>query len=98
MSDDSQADDSELTREPTASPKLRRRRVQQLGNEIGRLAGSVAGCGLIGWACYNLVANVRFLRVAGADDVSFGLAASVVAVFCVVPFAAGIWLVAKSMR
>ena len=98
MSDDSQLNDSEPAREPSASPKLRRRRVQQLSSEIGRLAGSVVGCGLIGWSCYNLVANIRFLRVTDADSLSFGLAVGVVALFCVVPFAFGIWLVTKSMK
>ena len=99
MSDDSQTNDSEPVREPSASPKLRRRRVQQLSSEIGRLAGSIVGCGLIGWSCYNLVANIRFLRVAtNADELSFGLAVGVVALFCVVPFAVGIWLVTKSLK
>ena len=98
MSDDSQATNSEPVREPSASPKLRRRRVQQLSSEIGRLAGSVVGCVLIGWSCYNLVQNFRFLRATDADSLSFGFAAGVVAVFCVVPFVIGIWLVAKSMK
>lgn len=98
MSDQAKTNDSELVREPSASPKLRRRRVQQLSSEIGRLAGSVVGCGLIGWACYNLVANVRILRAAEVESLSFGLAVGVVAVFCIAPFAAGIWLVTKSMK
>ena len=98
MSDDSQTNNSKPVREPSATPKLRRRRVQQLSNEIGRLAGSVVGCGVIGWACYNLVANFRFIRAAGADNLSFSLAVGVVTLFCVIPFAAGIWLVAKSMK
>jgi len=84
--------------EPSASPRLKRRRVQQLSSELGRVAGSVVGCGVIGWACYNLVANIRFLSAAEADAYSVGFAVSVVAVFCLVPFAAGIWLVAKSMK
>ena len=98
MSDESQTNDPEPAREPTASPKLRRRRVQQLSSEIGRLAGSVVGCGLIGWSCYNLVQNVRLLGAVDADSLTFGSAVGVVALFCVVPFAIGIWLVAKSMK
>ena len=98
MSEDFQINDSEPVREPTASPKLRRRRVQQLSSEIGRLAASIVGCGVIGWSCYNLVANIRFLRVANTEAFSFSLAVGVVALFCVVPFAFGIWLVAKSMK
>jgi len=98
VSDQAQTNDGEPVREPSASPKLRRRRVQQLSSEIGRLAGSVVGCGLLGWACYNLVQNVGMIRAAEAEPLSFGLAVGVVAVFCIVPFAAGIWLVAKSMK
>ena len=84
--------------EPSASPKLRRRRVQQLSSEVGRVAGSVVGCGLIGWSCYNFVANFRFLRATEADGFSVLLAVGVVAVFCLAPFAVGIWLVIKSMK
>lgn len=97
MSDESNSSEPSAN-EPSASPRLKRKRVQQLSNELGRVAGSIVGCGLIGWACYNLVANIRFLRGTEADSYSLGLAVGVVAVFCLVPFVAGAWLVAKSMK
>ena len=98
MADESNPNESSSAIEPSASPRLKRRRVQQLSSELGRVAGSVVGCGMIGWACYNLVANIRFLNASEADEVSVGLAVGVVAVFCLVPFAVGIWLVTKSMK
>ena len=84
--------------EPSALPKLQRRRVQQLSNEVGRIAGSLVGCGLIGWSCYNLVANFRFLNVAETDGLSFGLAIGVVVLFSLVPFGVGVGLVVKSIK
>ena len=98
MSDESNPNTPSPALEPSASPRLKRRRVQQLSSELGRLAGSFVGCGLIGWACYNLVANIRFLNATKADGLSVGLAVGVLAVFCLVPFAIGIWLVTKSMK
>lgn len=98
MSKDSTTNEPEPVHEPSPSPKLRRRRVQQLNSELGRLAGSAVGCLMIGWACYNLVANFRFLRIAETDPQSMSLAIGVVALFCVVPFVFGIWLVAKTLK
>ncbi len=99
MADETNLNEASSVREPSASPKLRRRRVQQLSSELGRVSGSVVGCGMIGWACYNVVANTRFLRVnEDLGGLSLGLAAGVVGVFCLVPFAVGVWLVAKSMK
>ena len=98
VSDESNPTEPSSDLQPSASPRLKRRRVQQLSSELGRVAGSVVGCGVIGWACYNLVANIRFLRATEADEFSVWLAVGVVAVFCLVPFAVGIWLVAKSMK
>ena len=69
-----------------------------MNSELGRLAGSAVGCLMIGWACYNLVANFRFLRIAETDPQSMSLAIGVVALFCVVPFVFGIWLVAKTLK
>ena len=98
VTEKSNLNDPSAALEPSASPRLKRRRVQQLSSELGRVAGSVVGCGVIGWACYNLVANFRFLNAAEADGYSVLLAAGVVAVFCLVPFAAGLWLITKSMK
>ena len=98
MSDESKPNEPSSAHQPSASPRLKRRRVQQLSSELGRVAGSVVGCGIIGWACYNLVANIRFLNATKADGLSVGLAVGVLAVFCLVPFAIGIWLVTKSMK
>ena len=98
LSDESNPNEPANAVEPSASPRLKRRRVQQLSSELGRVAGSIVGCGMIGWACYNLVANIRFINAAEADEFSVSLAVGVVAVFCLVPFAVGIWLVAKSMK
>jgi len=98
VSEKSKPNEASPALEPSASPRLKRRRVQQLSSEVGRVTESVVGCGVIGWACYNLVANIRFLNDIEADTYSVGLAVGVVAVFCLVPFAVGGWFVAKSMK
>lgn len=81
-----------------ATPKARRRRAQQLSDEIGRLAASLVGCIVIGWSCFNLVKNFNELGAAEADGGSLVPAIFLILLFCVFPFAFGVYLLARKTK
>lgn len=78
-----------------ATPRAHRRRVQQLMDEVGGLASNLVGCVVVGWSCFNLVKNLQEIRAAGADQTSLIPAIVMIVLFCVVPFAFGVFLLLK---
>jgi hypothetical protein len=79
-----------------ATPQARRRRVQQLSDEIGRLTMNLIGCIVIGWSCFNFVKNVQQLISANVfDRLGLLMAIGAMVLFCVVPFGFGIWLLLR---
>jgi hypothetical protein len=87
---------SDAVEAPLATtPKAHRRRVQQLTDEIGRLVSNIVGCIVIGWSCFNLVKNVQEIRSAETEQASLFPSVVMIVLFCVVPFAFGVFLLTK---
>lgn len=82
----------------TATPRSKRRNVQDLADAFGKVAAALCGGLIVMWSVFNLSWNILQFRADTSGENNWLVAVVVIAITCVLPLLGGFWLLFGSLN